>query len=65
MIKQARDYANQGKSLSLLYSGSFFWQACFNILVQTGYSAVIISDATRPMPLINSKRRSEDLLDGL
>jgi hypothetical protein len=62
---KAREYANHGKSLSLIQGGSFFWEACFDVLVQTGHSTVIVSDAARPMPPINAKRRgSQNLLDG-
>jgi hypothetical protein len=57
VTNQAREYANLGKSLSLAQGGSFFWQACFDVLVRTGHLTVIVSDDARPMPPINGKRR--------
>ncbi|KAH8674430.1 hypothetical protein BGZ60DRAFT_403952 [Tricladium varicosporioides] len=64
VTNQAREYANLGKSLSLIEGGSFFWQACFDVLIRTGHSTVIVSDAARPMPPVTGKRhRSQNLID--
>lgn len=52
---KAREYANDGKSLSLVDGGSFLWQACFDVLVRSGQSTVIVSIATRVL----GKRRQD------
>jgi hypothetical protein len=59
VTNQARHYADQGKKLSLQQGGHFVWQACFDILVRTGHYTVLVSDAERPMPPINGKRRRD------
>jgi hypothetical protein len=62
----ALHYANQGKKLSLPQGGHFVWQRCFDILVREGCFTVLVSNAERPMPPINGKRRSDpDLPDEL
>tara|TARA_R110002060_G_scaffold70387_1_gene78957 strand:- start:374 stop:1705 length:1332 start_codon:yes stop_codon:yes gene_type:complete len=57
---QARGYANDGKSLSLIDGGNFLWQACFDILVRTGQSTVIVSNATRVLGKRGRDQYEED-----
>jgi hypothetical protein len=63
VTNQAQNFADQGKKLSLRQGGHFIWQECFDILVRTGHSAVLVSNAERPMPPITGKRRSDPAAD--
>ena len=46
---QAREYASQGKKLSLPQGGYFVWEDCFNALDRTGSSTVLVSTSVQPM----------------
>jgi hypothetical protein len=42
---QAREYASQGKILSLSQGGHFLWEDCFNSLERTENSTVFVSSS--------------------
>jgi hypothetical protein len=60
---QAKEYADQGRKLSLIQSPYFTWQDCFDILTRTKKSAVIVTTVVES--LAGKRRRGEDLPERL
>jgi len=60
---QAKEYADQGRKLSVEQGAFFLWQHCFEILTRTRQSTVFV--ATVPQPVNGKRRWGEELPDRL